>query len=69
MLTLLDSKLEQLKENPARYTDDSTWRDSGYPLRWAEMLGEIFHRVSYEYKDKMLYTLPNLNLDLHDYRF
>jgi len=68
MITLLDEKLEQLKQNPAKYTDDSTWSNTGYPMRWAEMLGEIFHRVQYEYKDKVLYTLPNLNLDLNDYR-
>ena len=69
MITLMDEKLEQLKQNPAKYTDDSTWKDSGYPLRWTEMLGEIFFKVSYKYKDRMLYTLPYLNLDLYDYRF
>ena len=68
MITVLDSRLEELQQKPSRYTNDSTWTDSGYPLRWAEILGEVFHRVSYEYKDKMLYTLPNLNLDLNDYR-
>jgi hypothetical protein len=66
MSTVLESKIEKLKLNPARYTDDSTWRDSGYPIGWTEILGEIFHRVSYDYKDKM--TRPSLNLDLNDYR-
>jgi len=69
MLKVLDTRFEQLKQNPSKYTDDSTWRDSGYPLRWAELLGEVFHKVSYDYREKMLYTLPNLNLDLYSYRF
>ena len=68
MITVLDEKLEELKKNPAKYTDDSTWKNSGYPLRWAEILGYIFHRVQYEYRDKILYTLPYLNTDLNDYR-
>jgi len=69
MLKVLDGKVEQLKQHPAKYTDDSTWCDSGYPMGWTELLGEVFHKVSYEHREKMLYTLPNLNLDLYSYRF
>ena len=69
MLRVLDSRLEQLKQNPSKYTNDCVWTDSGYPIRWAEILGEVFHKVSYEHRDKLLYTLPNLNLDLQSYRF
>ena len=68
MIIMLDSKLEQLKENPAKFTDDSTWKNSGYPMRWTEFI-ENLHKLVYEYREKMLYTLPYLNLDLHDYRF
>ena len=68
MLKVLDARLEQLRQHPSKYTDDSTWTDTGYPLRWAELLGEVFHNVSYEYREKMLYTLPNLNSDLKSYR-
>ena len=69
MILLMDNKLEQLQKNPAKYTDDSTWRDSGYPMGWTEMLGDIFFKIIYKYKDKLLQTLPKVNLDLNDYRF
>ena len=68
LLSILDGKLEQLKQCPAKYTDDGTYRNSGYPIEWSELLGNIFHKLVYEYKDKVSYTLPNLNLDLNDYR-
>ena len=68
MLKVLDSRLEELKQKPSRYTNDSTWTDSGYPIRWAELLGEVFHNISYKYKEKMLYTLPYLNCDINSYR-
>ncbi len=69
MILLMDNKLEQLQKNPAKYTDDSTWGDSGYPMAWSEMLGDIFFKITYKYKDKLLQTLPKVNLDLYDYRF
>lgn len=28
------------------------------PIEWNEMLGRIFHRVIYNYKNKILNTLP-----------
>jgi len=68
MIKVLDEKLEKLKQNPSIYTNDCTWTDSGYQMGWTEMLGDIFHRVSYNYKNKMLYTLPYVNTDLNDYR-
>jgi hypothetical protein len=68
MIAVLDSKLETLKKNPAKYTNDSTWSNSGYPMGWTEMLGDIFFRVSCKYRDQILYTLPKLILDLNDYR-
>ena len=27
---------------------------SRYPLRWAEMLGEIFHPLVYEFRDSLI---------------
>jgi FkbM family methyltransferase len=58
MISFLDGKLEQLKLNPSKNTRDSKESGSGYPIEWNEMLGRIFHRVSYDYKDKILNTLP-----------
>lgn len=62
MLELLDSKLEKLKEHPATYPQDSAESGRGYPIEWNEMLGRIFHRVLYKYKDYSINTLPMLVL-------
>jgi hypothetical protein len=52
-IDFLDSKLGDLKDNPARHPQDqkSMLFDNGdisqYPLEWAELLGEIFHPIIY----------------------
>lgn len=59
MIRFLDTKLEKLREHPAQYPQDCAERSGGcYPIEWNEMLGRIFHRVSYQYRDKILRTLP-----------
>jgi len=58
MITLLDTKLEKLKLNPSTNPQDSGENGSGYPIEWNEMLGRIFHKVSYKYKEHLLNTLP-----------
>jgi hypothetical protein len=58
MLGLLDSKLEQLKLHPASFPQDSAEKATGYPIGWTEMLGKIFHKVVYKYKDRVMNTLP-----------
>lgn len=42
---ILDTKLEALKENPPPKPRCCMTREEaqGYPLRWAEILGEVFH--------------------------
>jgi len=59
MISLLDSKLDQLKLYPSTFPQDCAEVSSGkYPIAWNEMLGRIFHRISYKYKDHVLNTLP-----------
>ena len=58
MLALLDIKLELLKINPSTNPQDSSESGTGYPIGWNEMLGRIFHNISYKYKEHMLNTLP-----------
>jgi hypothetical protein len=58
MITFLDSRLEKLRLNPARYPRDGYSGSTNYPIAWAEMLGFIFHRVSFTYRDKLLKTVP-----------
>jgi hypothetical protein len=58
MIDLIDTKLEKLKENPAKGPQNSVGSGTGYPMEWNEMLGRIFHRVIYKFKDKIMNTLP-----------
>lgn len=57
---LLDEKLPALQANPARHPLDQTGvilpdgQPSAYPLRWAELLGEVFHPLTYRYKEALL---------------
>jgi hypothetical protein len=69
---LLDEKLDILKKNPAQHPLDQTavilpdGEISKYPLRWAEMLGEIFHPLIYQ--NKQLLILDNIAPDFSGYR-
>jgi FkbM family methyltransferase len=60
MLFILDQNLNLLTENPARHPRDCIehfgW--TSYPIKWAQILGDVFHPVCYEYKDKLLHGLP-----------
>jgi hypothetical protein len=61
MIALLDSRLDRLKRFPATHPQDSGDGSAdyeGYPIEWNEMLGRIFHRVAYKYKEHLLNTLP-----------
>lgn len=58
MNLLLDEKLEALRMNPATHARDRTENGSNYPLGWNELLGRIFHRISYEYRKHILRSLP-----------
>ena len=60
---LLDSKLFNLKLNPAKLPEDYYGKlingiKSQYPIRWSEMLGNIFHPLCLKYKDRLIYSLP-----------
>lgn len=60
MMRLMDEKFEALKESPARHPQDSYESSNGrYPIRWEEMLGDIFHRQVFQYHNNVLYTLPS----------
>jgi hypothetical protein len=58
MIAILDSKLETLKQHPASHPRDKKEDNTGYPIGWIEMLGEIFHKVIYKYHDKLLMSVP-----------
>lgn len=58
MISLLDTKLEQLKIHPASFPQEKAEDATGYPIEWNEMLGRIFHKVIYKYKERIMNTLP-----------
>ena len=67
MHALLDEKLHKLRRYPATSTRDHAKRKgSKYPIEWNEMLGRIFHRVTYEHRAHVLRTLPTCIL--RDYK-
>jgi len=57
-------KMDQIADKLEKYPStcpQQTYSDGyPYPLRWAELLGEIFHPVCYKYKDRILQTVPPL---------
>lgn len=61
MIKLLDEKYEDLKKNPANNPQDAKENNTGYPIEWNEMLGRIFHKVNYKYKEKVIRCLPAPN--------
>jgi len=66
MISLMDNKLEKLKLFPSTFPQDRAEISNGkYPIEWNEMLGRIFHKVCYKYKDKILQTLPLLDFSFH----
>jgi hypothetical protein len=67
MITLLDTKLIMLRNYhanlPLTLSENELARGTkNYPIRWTEMLGDIFHKLCYyKYKDNLLRTLPSLS--------
>jgi len=62
MITLLQTKLSALIEHPSSFPQDCS-EVSSYPIAWNELLGRIFHKVSYEFKEKCMNILPMCILD------
>jgi len=58
MIQLMDSKLIELKNNPASSPQDTKGSSSGYPLEWNEMLGRIFHKELINCLPYILFTVP-----------
>ena len=58
MIKLMDEKYQKLKENPSKFPQDCHENGTGYPIEWNELLGRIFHRILYKYKDNVINTLP-----------
>ncbi|PXW22421.1 glycosyltransferase family 32 protein [Paraburkholderia caballeronis] len=59
---VLDRKLDDLQRFPASHPQDQAGvilpdgTKSSYPLRWAEILGEILHPLMYEYRAELMHA-------------
>ncbi len=69
---VLDAALDALATHPARHPMDQNGivlpdgSTSHYPLRWTEMLGEIFHPLVYAFKDQIIQA--DIAPSFQDYR-
>ena len=58
---VMDVKAAVLCRHPARHPFDrsgvrySDGELSQYPIKWTELLGDIFHPLAYEYRDRLLH--------------
>jgi hypothetical protein len=58
MLQKMNEISEQLKKYPSTNPQQVYSDTYEYPLRWAELLGEIFHPICYKYNKNILQTVP-----------
>lgn len=59
----LDIFASQLQENPANDPEDykgkiNNGKVSKYPLKWSQLLGNIFHPLCYKYRKQIIRNLP-----------
>ena len=62
MISLMNNKLEQLKANPATSPRATPESQPGYPIGWSEILGDIFHPLTCNYRDRIIFTTPPPNM-------
>lgn len=61
MLQVMDNKYNLLKKFPAKTYDQNrpgTDMSYPYPLKWTQLLGDIFHKYNYQYRNYILKGLP-----------
>lgn len=65
----LDYHLINLKKNPSNkqegYYANSAFKkihdiENNYPIRWLEILGELYHPLMYKYKEHLCFDLPDV---------
>lgn len=60
MMDLMDRKVDELRQNPARFPQDCKEAGTGYPLEWSEPHGRIFHKVCYEFRNRVQQNVPKI---------
>lgn len=56
---IMDKHLEQLKNN-TNIGDFTSFGEHGYPIRWAEIHGEVLHPLEYEFNTLKPYAISNM---------
>ncbi len=59
LLKEMDNNLDKLKLNPASNPRDHSGM-SNYPLKWTQLLGDIFHPLCLEFNDHIDNSLPTI---------
>jgi len=57
-MAVLDRYYLRLKIHPAKHARDCAEEGNGYPLRWSELLGQIFHPLCYQFRDYLRFDVP-----------
>jgi len=58
LIQKLDGKLEALKQHPADNPQSTPETTHGYPVKWTEILGDIFHPLADTCRGQFLFTTP-----------
>jgi hypothetical protein len=58
LLNVLDTKLDTLKKYPSTHPQSTPDTSPGYPIKWTEILGDIYHPLTCKYRNNILFTLP-----------
>ena len=58
LIDKLNNKLSELKIYPAKNLRDANTKNNKYPIKWTEILGDIYHPLILKYNDKVIRTLP-----------
>jgi hypothetical protein len=67
MIKKMDSVSDNLKKYPSKSPQQVYSDEYPYPLRWIELLGEIFHPLCLKYQNNLLQTVPRFH-KYTDYR-
>jgi hypothetical protein len=62
MIKLMDDIYEDLKKYPARHPLEVYAENYKYPLKWTELLGDIFHPLCLKYYSHINQNLPKFKL-------
>lgn len=66
MMSLMDKIYPQLVKYPSKSPQQLYTKEYPYPLRWAQLLGEIFHPIVHKYFSHTLNILPRPSFE--DYK-